>query len=45
MLCKFDGDVPLPAIWSHQVISEYKKRYGDDELPDFLRWVNHRTTV
>ena len=20
MLCKFDGDVPLPAIWSHQVI-------------------------
>ena len=19
MLCKFDGDVPLPAIWSHQV--------------------------
>ena len=19
MLCKFDGDVPLPAVWSHQV--------------------------
>ena len=42
MLCKFDGDVPLPAIWSHQVIAEYKKRYGDDELPEFLRWVNCR---
>ena len=19
MLCKFNGDVPLPAVWSHQV--------------------------
>ena len=37
MLCKFDGDVPLPAIWSHQVISEYRKTYGDNELPEFLR--------
>ena len=73
MLCKFDGDVPLPAIWSHQVrklfvllffllflffpsllvlvfylylfeflfpiqvLEEYKKRYPEEELPDFLR--------
>ena len=21
MLCKFDGDVPLPAVWSYQVCS------------------------
>ena len=96
MLCKFDGDVPLPAIWSHQVrrlfvflffllfcisistcvglflnlffiffisflfvcvlsrfvfvfpnqvLEEYKKRYPEEELPDFLRlnlvcWIN-----
>ena len=36
-LCKFDGDVPLPAIWSDQVISEYKKSYPEEELPGFLR--------
>ena len=37
-LCKFDGDVPLPAIWSDQVISEYKKSYPEEELPGFLRF-------
>ena len=26
MLCKFDGDVPLPAIWSHQVSNLRIKR-------------------
>ena len=36
-LCKFDGDVPLPAIWSHQVLSEYKKSYPEEDLPSFLR--------
>ena len=39
-LCKFEGDVPLPAIWSHQVLSEYKKSYPEEDLPDFLRFTS-----
>ena len=38
MLCKFDGDVPLPAVWSYQVLNEYKKSYPEEELPDFLKY-------
>jgi len=37
MLCKFNGDVPLPAVWSHQVLEEYKKSYQGEDLPDFLK--------
>ena len=42
MLCKFDGDVPLPAIWSHQgrpIRSEgYEVRWNGGGKGCWCRW-------